>query len=159
MTRFHINDAGNPGECRALHGQCPFGSESEHHASAEEARKAYEVSMETEYGVLKQAVSKLEQRVDLLHNMNVDRTVPYNLVTAYDGDRVFAVYEGNGPEGYGYYASFGTAWMENDKLRSEVANISFIVSKDESEALERVRDFSRHHLRGLPRNSAVRNSL
>lgn len=43
MAKFHINPAtGDPGPCRAKQ-QCPFGDmESDHYASKEEARAAYE---------------------------------------------------------------------------------------------------------------------
>lgn len=42
MSKFHINSQGEPGKCSAEKGGCPFGSESEHHASPEAARSAYE---------------------------------------------------------------------------------------------------------------------
>lgn len=42
MPRFHINDKGEPGQCRAEK-NCPFGlSDGEHYTTKEEARKAYE---------------------------------------------------------------------------------------------------------------------
>lgn len=44
MSRFHINpESGEPGECSAEEGKCPFGGE--HYDSKQEARKAYEESM------------------------------------------------------------------------------------------------------------------
>lgn len=42
MNQFHINSKGEPGVCSAKSGGCPFGSQSEHHSTAEEARVAYE---------------------------------------------------------------------------------------------------------------------
>lgn len=42
MSKFHINGAGNPGKCTAENGNCPFGGENEHYATAEDARAAYE---------------------------------------------------------------------------------------------------------------------
>lgn len=42
MAKYHINSKGDSGICSAEAGGCPFGSESEHHASAEDARKSYE---------------------------------------------------------------------------------------------------------------------
>lgn len=45
MAKFHINPAtGNPGACKALRA-CPFGGQSEHFDSIEEAREAYETAM------------------------------------------------------------------------------------------------------------------
>lgn len=42
MARYHLNKKGEPGTCKAMV-QCPFGDlDSEHYASADEARKAYE---------------------------------------------------------------------------------------------------------------------
>lgn len=42
---FHVNPAtGDPGQCKAEKGNCPFGSPDEHYDSPEEAREAYEQS-------------------------------------------------------------------------------------------------------------------
>lgn len=43
MTRYHINTNGDPGLCKAAH-QCPFGGDSEHFPSMQEARTAFEHS-------------------------------------------------------------------------------------------------------------------
>jgi hypothetical protein len=40
--KFHVNSKGEPGKCSAQHGGCPFGGESDHHSSPEDARKAFE---------------------------------------------------------------------------------------------------------------------
>lgn len=46
MPKFHIKPStGDPGVCKANSGNCPFGSESEHYTSAEAAREAFEVKM------------------------------------------------------------------------------------------------------------------
>jgi hypothetical protein len=45
---FHVNAAGNAGECRAQKGGCPFGSADEHFATAGEARDNFEKNMATE---------------------------------------------------------------------------------------------------------------
>ncbi len=42
MAKFHLNEQGDPGRCRAWKGKCPFGSNEEHYDSLEAARKAYE---------------------------------------------------------------------------------------------------------------------
>lgn len=46
MAKFHINRAGNPGSCRAQPGNCPFGDESYHYLSSDDARAAYEAQQE-----------------------------------------------------------------------------------------------------------------
>jgi len=47
MNKFHINTAGEAGQCKAVNGKCPFGSESEHFTSAEAAREAFEARQES----------------------------------------------------------------------------------------------------------------
>lgn len=44
---FHINAHGDPGPCRAIQGKCPFGSTSQHFATQEEARIAFESMQES----------------------------------------------------------------------------------------------------------------
>lgn len=43
--KFHINSEGEPGRCRAQPGRCPFASDSDHYASAADARMGYEKLM------------------------------------------------------------------------------------------------------------------
>jgi len=45
--RFHINEDGNAKQCSASNGNCPFGEQSPHFDSKEEAEKHYENSMST----------------------------------------------------------------------------------------------------------------
>lgn len=45
---FHVNAAGNAGECRAQKGGCPFGTADEHFATAGEARDNFEKNMSKE---------------------------------------------------------------------------------------------------------------
>lgn len=47
MSKFHINTAGEAGQCRAENGKCPFGGESDHFTSADAAREAYESKQES----------------------------------------------------------------------------------------------------------------
>lgn len=42
MAKYHIGRKGNPTLCRAKNGNCPFGAESEHYESKEEAQKHLE---------------------------------------------------------------------------------------------------------------------
>lgn len=45
MTRFHVNDKGEAGLCRAKEGNCPLSGESNHYSSLDDARKGYEEKM------------------------------------------------------------------------------------------------------------------
>lgn len=49
MAKFHINEAGNPGECGAQPGGCPFGKDAAHYDSPESARMAFESSRQGSY--------------------------------------------------------------------------------------------------------------
>lgn len=48
MPKFHLNDKGEAGQCRATQGGCPFGGDAQHYSSTEKARTAYEASMAAE---------------------------------------------------------------------------------------------------------------
>lgn len=51
MAKFHVNEKGEPGQCKATFRPCPLGlSADEHHKSPEAARLAYENSMEEKLG-------------------------------------------------------------------------------------------------------------
>lgn len=51
MARYHINPrTGSPGKCSAMSRACPFGGESEHYDSQEEAYSAFESSMGDAFG-------------------------------------------------------------------------------------------------------------
>lgn len=49
MAKYHINEKGNPGRCRAKAGQCPFGDADFHYSSKAEAREAYEARMASQF--------------------------------------------------------------------------------------------------------------
>jgi hypothetical protein len=46
MPKYHLNAAGDPGVCRARTRACPFGEESEHYLTKEEARETFEKQQE-----------------------------------------------------------------------------------------------------------------
>jgi len=67
MAKYHVNDKGNPGNCKAVLGNCPFGGASQHYATKELAQQAFELSMAsqkfTKARVFKQApLSELNNR-------------------------------------------------------------------------------------------------
>lgn len=43
--KFHVNNAGEAGQCRATQGGCPFGGDAQHYDNPDSARKAFELSM------------------------------------------------------------------------------------------------------------------
>ena len=45
MDKYHINPNGEAGKCTARAGACPFGDDSQHFSTADDARKAYELVM------------------------------------------------------------------------------------------------------------------
>lgn len=42
MAKFHVNEEGNPGQCSAQDGNCPFGADAPHFSTAEDARTHFE---------------------------------------------------------------------------------------------------------------------
>jgi hypothetical protein len=70
MSKFHVNDKGESGQCRAEKGGCPFGGEAQHYSTPEIARQAYELSMAGEQiATIKKAPSeKVVKAVENLTN-------------------------------------------------------------------------------------------
>lgn len=61
MARYHVNSkTGNPNQCRAKEGNCPFGSPAEHYGTKEAAREAYEAQQMRE--LLPESASKAEAK-------------------------------------------------------------------------------------------------
>jgi hypothetical protein len=59
LSKYHINAKGEPGKCRAWLGKCPFGGDSDHHETPEQARDAFEKSMSS--ANTPDALKKVEQ--------------------------------------------------------------------------------------------------
>lgn len=59
---FHVNTAGNAGECRAQKGGCPFGSADEHFNTAAEARDNFEKNMSKQTVSIKKAEPRFKIR-------------------------------------------------------------------------------------------------
>lgn len=66
MSKFHLNDKGEAGQCKATQGGCPFGGEAQHYSSTEKARTAYEASMAAEQipATVKKTFATSEQKVE-----------------------------------------------------------------------------------------------
>lgn len=57
MPKYHLNPTtGNPGECSAEQGKCPFGKDAPHYGSQQEAREAFEAQQEA-FGAIKKDLS------------------------------------------------------------------------------------------------------
>lgn len=79
MTKYHINESGNPGQCKAKV-RCRFGDvETEHYASHEEARDAYEAKQEQE----ETKHVETEKRLNSLNKLNA-RLVKNSIVLKND---------------------------------------------------------------------------
>jgi hypothetical protein len=50
MAVYHINEAGDPGRCRAVVGACPFGGPEDHYLDKDDAREAYELKQTSNFG-------------------------------------------------------------------------------------------------------------
>jgi len=72
MAKFHVNDMGEAGRCRAKADNCPFARDEDHYSSPEEARVAYENSMsqETYQTAVKRAEQALPERI--LENLTLE---------------------------------------------------------------------------------------
>lgn len=103
MAKYHIGRKGNPTLCRAKNGNCPFGAESEHYESKEEAQKHLEnKNMNT---VLQGAKRKRntktatgktqivsQNNIDVLEDYNVYRLLTdtmHNSTNAYQGVELY----------------------------------------------------------------------
>lgn len=73
MSKFHVNEKGEPGKCSAQNGGCPFGGESDHHASPEDARKAFEqANAEATFPVKKERkIGELSQLAKTSNNVEI----------------------------------------------------------------------------------------
>lgn len=75
MSKFHINDKGEPGKCRADQGKCPFGGQSKHYNTAADARKDYEARMKAKEMATKSssvALSSLVNTADFAKAIQMD---------------------------------------------------------------------------------------
>jgi len=102
MAKYHLNEKGVAGVCRAKEGNCPLGGDKKHFESKEDAQKAYEKIMENqlheaftktgpswedEQFKLKVARRRRVEDAILKSDPNKTvRTVPYERIeTSYDG--------------------------------------------------------------------------
>lgn len=63
MSRFHINKHGVPAPCKAEHGKCPLGDNSEHFSSQEEAQNYINDKFVSEFGLLGDVNSPSEPQI------------------------------------------------------------------------------------------------
>lgn len=89
MSKFHVTDKGEAGQCRAEKGGCPFGGDAQHYSSPEVARQAYELSMAGEQFAtvtkkpttekVVKAAEKLKNTLDERLGRNTDQPLHPNL--------------------------------------------------------------------------------
>lgn len=70
MARYHVNNSGDVGTCKAAKDGCPFGSADEHFTDKEEAQKASEKYMESQYGLINSIYKKGAQDTSALDGMD-----------------------------------------------------------------------------------------
>lgn len=105
MSKFHVNDEGNPGPCGANY-NCPFGDmDSDHYSSPQEARNAYEVKMNN------QMIETLTNRNAELENSIVLTERQLELQDTGDFDYDIAHFERK-PAGYDYDQTIWTANLD-----------------------------------------------
>lgn len=159
MSKFHINDAGDPGKCSAQPGNCPFGAEADHYGSRNDARKAYEKIMGDASLSANSKVARKEHQMDMLHNLNYDRVEAVNRATAYDGDRIFSIYFDSNSENTGLFASYGQAIIGPEgNLFTNWTTTNFIAEDDEV-GRGKAKDQLLYTLRSLPEDAVIRNNL
>jgi len=100
MAKYHINPAtGNPGVCRVDRSKpsapvrgCPFGDDDKHYGSAEEARTAYEASMENEATPVTtkpvdKKTLKLQAKAEVPKDQSFGKITPFAYEEATDAQR------------------------------------------------------------------------
>lgn len=60
MTKWHINKKGLASICKAQKGNCPFGGESEHYKTEQEAMQASQEKMSKEFGLIREQTEPRE---------------------------------------------------------------------------------------------------
>lgn len=70
MPRFHVNNEGEVGTCKAAKDGCPFGSVEEHYTDRAEAEKASEKFMEEKYGAINSVYKKGAKNTEALNGMS-----------------------------------------------------------------------------------------
>lgn len=70
MARYHINNSGDVGTCKAAKDGCPFASADEHFTDKEEAQKASEKYMESQYGLINSIYKKGAKDTSALDGMD-----------------------------------------------------------------------------------------
>ena len=77
MSKYHINpETGNPGQCTARAGQCPYGANAPHFSTATDARMAYEVSQGGAWSVASETLPRVAEEVWWRDYGELNYTVP-----------------------------------------------------------------------------------
>lgn len=62
MSKYHVNENGEAGKCRAQSGNCPFGGASEHFDTVQDAQAAAEKKLEKEFGATSVITAPVPER-------------------------------------------------------------------------------------------------
>lgn len=135
MSKFHINDEGNPGPCSAEF-RCPFGDlDDDHFSSPQEARDAYEVKMNNQ--MIETLIARNSQ-IEKARNSFVFTEEQLALQDTGDFDYDIAHFERK-PSGYDYDQTIWTATLDDvpedmklDVRFNENTNRAFLDIGDES---------------------------
>lgn len=135
MSKFHINDEGNPGPCSAEF-RCPFGDlDDDHYSSPQEARDAYEVKMNNQ---MIETLTARNAEIEKERNTVVFTDEQLALQDTGDFDYDIAHFE-RMPSGYDYDQTIWTATLDGvpedmklDVRFNENTNRAFLDIGDES---------------------------
>lgn len=72
MARFHVNNAGDTGTCKAGKDNCPFGGPDEHYSTREEAETVAEKKLEKQYGLVNSVYKSGAGDTSRLDSMSTD---------------------------------------------------------------------------------------
>ncbi|HHT97250.1 MAG TPA: hypothetical protein GXZ90_05075 [Clostridiales bacterium] len=64
MAKFHINKHGVPAPCKATKGNCPYGGESSHYNTQEEAQDSIDKKNEKEYGIMPEMKTRSKEEIE-----------------------------------------------------------------------------------------------
>ena len=95
---YHLTDSGDPKRCTAKQSRCPYGGSSDHYATVEEAREAYEAK-QTMDGLLGAALSRNPKHAAMQELIEGHGAIRRRLALAYvDAPPVAQEFEGIGEE-------------------------------------------------------------
>jgi len=131
MTRYHINDAGNPGQCEAKI-KCRFGDlETEHYGSREEAAQAYEEKQEKEIQEARKALDTLNKLEGVSRSLTKNSDRLRQKIEATEKIVKVASNEGNLDSFEKHYNELKKLEAERKEVETKRKEVASIISKKE----------------------------